>query len=84
MTPGGPNLLRQVAGLTARLMASGENADRAARQAYGLIFQSIIAQATTLAYLDTFLVLSGLSAIMFVISFALRKNQPGGGRVVLE
>ena len=84
VTPGGPNLLRQVAGLTARLMASGENADRAARQAYGLIFQSIIAQATTLAYLDTFLVLSGLSAIMFVISFALRKNQPGGGRVVLE
>jgi DHA2 family multidrug resistance protein len=84
VTPGGPNFLRQVAALTARLIASGENAERAARQAYGLIFQSMIAQATTLAYLDTFLVLSGLSAIMFVISFALKKNQPGGGRVVLE
>ncbi|HUA00114.1 MAG TPA: DHA2 family efflux MFS transporter permease subunit [Candidatus Aquilonibacter sp.] len=84
VTPGGPNLLRQAAGLTARLIAAGQNAERAARQAYGLIFQSILAQATLLAYVDTFMVLAGLSAIMFVISFALKKNQPGGGRVVLE
>ncbi|HEX4075530.1 MAG TPA: DHA2 family efflux MFS transporter permease subunit, partial [Candidatus Acidoferrales bacterium] len=84
VTRGGPTFLSQVAALTARLIASGDNAERAARQAYGLIFQSTIAQATTLAYLDTFLVLAGLSAIMFVISFALKKNQTGGGRVVME
>jgi MFS transporter, DHA2 family, multidrug resistance protein len=84
VTPGGPNLLRQVAGLTARLIASGMNAERAARQAYGLVFQALIAQATTLAYIDTFLVLAAGAGIMFVLSFALKKNQPGGGRVVME
>jgi MFS transporter, DHA2 family, multidrug resistance protein len=84
VTPGGPDLLKEAAALTAHLIASGENAERAARQAYGLIFQSLIAQATTLAYVDTFLVLAGASAIMFVVSFALKKNQPGRGRVVLE
>jgi MFS transporter, DHA2 family, multidrug resistance protein len=84
VTPGAPNLLKAAADLTAHLIASGGNAERAAKQAYGLIFQSMIAQATTLAYMDTFLVLAGASAIMFVVSFALKKNQPGRGRVVLE
>jgi MFS transporter, DHA2 family, multidrug resistance protein len=84
VTPGGPNFLRQVARLTARLTASGMNAERAAKQAYGLIFQSLLAQATTLAYIDTFLVLAGAAAIMFVLSFVLKKNQPGGGRVAME
>ena len=74
----------QVAGLTARLIASGVNAERAAQQAYALIFRNVIAQATTLAYIDTFLVLAVGAAIMFVLSFALKKNQPGRGRVVLE
>ncbi|MFZ0978671.1 MAG: DHA2 family efflux MFS transporter permease subunit [Candidatus Acidiferrales bacterium] len=81
---GGPSFLSQVAGLTARLIASGVNAERAAQQAYGLIFQNVIAQATTLAYIDTFLVLAAGAGIMFVLSFGLKKNQPGRGRVVLE
>jgi MFS transporter, DHA2 family, multidrug resistance protein len=84
VTPGGPSLLRQAAGLAARLAAAGENSERAFRQAYGLIFRSIVTQATLLAYVDTFFVLAGLSAVMFVISFALKKNEPGSGRVVLE
>ena len=81
---GGPSFVSQVAGLTARLIASGVNAERAAQQAYGLIFQNVIAQATTLAYIDTFLVLAAGAGIMFVLSFGLKKNQPGRGRVVLE
>jgi DHA2 family multidrug resistance protein len=84
VTRGEPNFLRQVAGLTQRLIASGVNAERAAKQAYGLIFQTMIAQATTLAYIDTFLVLAAGAGIMFVLSFGLKKNQPGRGRVVLE
>jgi DHA2 family multidrug resistance protein len=36
-------------------------------------------QAATLAYIDTFWVLSVLSAIMFLLSFVLKKNEPGGG-----
>jgi hypothetical protein len=44
----------------------------------------VIAQATTLAYIDTFLVLAVISAIMFLGSFALKKNQPGARPVAVE
>ena len=54
------------------------DATRAAKVAYALIYQTVIIQATTLAYVDTFLVLATMAAIMFVLSFALRKNDPGG------
>jgi hypothetical protein len=37
-----------------------------------------------LAYLDTFLILSVISAIMFVLSFTLKKNELGGHRVMAE
>ena len=58
MTRGRPELLNQVAGLTARLSAAGIDAERAAVQAHAIIFRNVIAQATTLAYLDTFLYLA--------------------------
>ena len=81
---GRPALIRQLADLTARFSASGINAERAATKAYGIVFQSVIAQAATLAYVDTFLVLAVGAAIMFVVSFTLKKNDPGRRRVVLE
>ncbi len=65
--------------LAARLATSGLDAVTATRQAYGRVYQSLIGQATTLAYIDTFWFLAAGAAIMFVLSFALRKNQPGGG-----
>jgi hypothetical protein len=49
--------------------------------AYARIYQSVQAQAGTLAYIDTFMVLSVAAGIMFCLSFALRKNDPGGGGV---
>ena len=82
--PGRPSLARQLAGLTARLVASGMNAERAATQAYAVVYRNVIAQATTLAYVDTFMVLAVGAAIMFVVSFALKKNEPGRRRVVME
>ena len=84
VSPGEPTVGGTAAGLAARLLASGVQAERAVQTAYALVYQNVIAQATTLAYLDTFLVLALGSAIMFVLSFALKKNQPGGGRVALE
>lgn len=70
--------------LTARLTAGGVQNWFAARKALGLLYQSVIAQATLLAYVDIFFVLAVMAAIMFVLSFALRKNQPGGGQVIME
>jgi DHA2 family multidrug resistance protein len=51
----------------------------ATRQALGRIYRETIAQATTLAYIDTFAILAVGAIIMFVLSFALKKNEPGGG-----
>jgi hypothetical protein len=70
--------------LAARLTASGFDAELAARKAYGLLYQSLVGQASTLAYIDTYAVLATIAAIMFLLSFALRRNQPGAGRVAVE
>jgi DHA2 family multidrug resistance protein len=49
--------------------------------AYARIYQSLQAQAASLAYIDTFMVLAVGAAIMFCLSFALKKNDPGAGGV---
>ena len=77
-------LAQQVAGLTARLHAAGMDAVTAARQADAIVYRNVIAQATTLAYLDTFVYLAIGAAIMFFLAFLLRKNDPGARRVVME
>ena len=84
VSPGKPTFAGTVAGLTARLIASGADADRAAKQAYGIVYQTVIVQASTLAYIDTFWVLAIGAGIMFLVSFALKKNEPGGRRVAMD
>jgi DHA2 family multidrug resistance protein len=76
---GDPVFTGMVSGLTARLTDSGVEASQAARQAYGLVYQMVIAQATALAYVDTFRILAVGAGVMFLLSFALRRNEPGGG-----
>jgi MFS transporter, DHA2 family, multidrug resistance protein len=83
-TPGQPAFTQAAAALAARLTASGINAELALKKAEALLYQSLIGQATTLAYLDTFGILAIGAAIMFLLSFALKKNELGGGRVVVE
>jgi MFS transporter, DHA2 family, multidrug resistance protein len=78
-TAGQPAFVRAVQGLGARLAASGADTSRATRQAYGMLYRALLGQATTLAYLDTFWVLSVGAGIMFILSFALKKNEPGAG-----
>ncbi|HUJ31010.1 MAG TPA: DHA2 family efflux MFS transporter permease subunit [Candidatus Acidoferrum sp.] len=84
VTRGEPAVGSAAAALAAQLVASGVQAERAVKEAYALLYQTLVGQATTLAYVDTFLVLASASAIMFVVSFALKKNEPSGGRVVME
>ena len=78
-TPAMPPFTIGVKALAARLALAGLDASVASRQAYGRLYQELIGQATTLAYIDTFWVLCIGAAIMFVLSFLLRKNEPGGG-----
>ncbi|HEX8813593.1 MAG TPA: DHA2 family efflux MFS transporter permease subunit, partial [Terracidiphilus sp.] len=84
VTAGRPTFAGAVAATTARLIASGMDAEHAARQAYGLVYRTIFVQASTLAYIDTFWVLAVGAAIMFVLSFALQKHELGCHRVAME
>ncbi len=77
-TPGEPAFTGMVSGLTQRLVTSGADITLATRQAEGLVYRNVIAQATALAYVDTFRILAVGAGIMFLLSFGLRKNDPGG------
>jgi DHA2 family multidrug resistance protein len=84
ITPGARSLYDAAAGLTARIVASGTNAVQAGKVAYAVIYRTVIAQATTLAYVDTYLLLGTIALVMFVLSFFLKKNDLHGPRPVAE
>jgi DHA2 family multidrug resistance protein len=68
-----------VGGLTARLANTGMSLHDATKHAYAMVYQAVQQQSATLAYIDTFAILSAGSAIMFVLSFLLKKNDPRAG-----
>jgi len=76
-----PNFVNSVQGLTQRFVSSGLGRHEALATAYARIYQSLQAHAASLAYIDTFMVLSVAAAIMFFLSFVLEKNDPAGGGV---
>jgi DHA2 family multidrug resistance protein len=83
--PGNPNFQNSVNGLAQRLAHSGVGASEAKMGVYARIYRAIQAQATSLAYIDTFKVLAVGAVIMFFLAFLLKKNDPGaGGAVVAE
>jgi DHA2 family multidrug resistance protein len=73
------NLQNTTSGLSQHVTISGTAAPDALRRSYALIYQQVQAQATTLAYVDTFMVLAVMAGIMFFLSFLLKKNEPGAG-----
>ena len=76
-----PNFVNAANGLAQHLASSGVGKHEAQITAYARIYQSLQAQAASLAYIDTFMVLCVGSAIMFCLAFLLKKNDPGGGVV---
>ena len=74
-----PVFQNSVNGLSQRLAHSGLGAHEARMQAIGRIYQGLQAQAASLAYIDTFMVLAVGAGIMFGLSFLLKGNRPGGG-----
>ena len=79
-----PAFRNQVGGLATQLVQSGASVPDAQTQALGRAYQSVLVQSQTLAYIDTFLVLSIAAGVMFVASFLVRKNNPATGQVVME
>src|SRR5579883_1159306 len=78
-TAGHPAFLAAHNALATRLAIAGLDASVAGRQALARLYQEVILQATTLAYIDVFWILAAGAAIMFLLSFGLRPNQPGAG-----
>ncbi len=65
-----------VQAMAARLSQSGLNAVDARQQAYARVYESVQGQASALSYIDTYWILGLAAAIMFVLSFALKNNNP--------
>jgi DHA2 family multidrug resistance protein len=78
-TRGQPTFTHAAQALATRLEAAGLDTTRATSQAFARLYGAVVREATTLAYIDAFWILCIGAAIMFVLSFALRKNEPGGG-----
>jgi len=82
MRPDNPNFQKALTELTARLAHSGLGAVEARGQAIARFYQSVLDQATTLSYIDAYMVLAVMSAIMFFLAFTLKKNDPHSGQQV--
>jgi MFS transporter, DHA2 family, multidrug resistance protein len=79
-----PNFLNTAQGLTEHFAGAGLSRHEASATAYASIYRSLQAQAASLAYVDTFMVLSVCAAVMFFVSFFLKKNDLSGGVTIAE
>jgi MFS transporter, DHA2 family, multidrug resistance protein len=66
-----------ITGLAMRLTHSGLSMHTAQRQALGRLYGLVQAQASVLSYVDAYWLLSVISAIMFLGSFFLKRNELG-------
>src|SRR5579859_6961562 len=82
--PENPNFMNAAQGLTQRFANAGLGRHEATATAYASIYRSLQAHAASLAYIDIFMVLSVCAAIMFFMSFLLKKNDLHGGAAIAE
>jgi DHA2 family multidrug resistance protein len=68
-----------ITGLAMRLTRSGMSMHAAQQQALGRLYGLVQAQAAILSYVDAYWLLSMISAIMFLGSFFLKRNELGKG-----
>jgi DHA2 family multidrug resistance protein len=79
-----PAFQSQLNGLSQQLLHAGASPPDAQAQAYGRLYQSLLLQSQTLAYIDTFMVLAIAAGIMFLLAFIVRKNDLSGGQITVE
>jgi DHA2 family multidrug resistance protein len=79
-----PDFVNAAQGLTQHFVNSGLARHEAQATAYAQIYRSLQAQAASLAYIDTFMVLCVGALIMFCLTFFLKKNDSSGGVRVAE
>ena len=79
VAPDSPAFQGALHGLTNSIRHSGLSAVDAHNQAIARFYGLVNQQAHTLSFMDTFWVLAVLCAIMFVLAFFLKKNDPRAG-----
>jgi DHA2 family multidrug resistance protein len=78
-----PNFADAAQSLAQHFVNAGLGRHESLARAYARIYQSFLQQSINLAYIDTYMVLAIGTAIMFCLSFLLKKNDPGGGRMTM-
>ena len=76
LTPGNVYSAAALQHLTQTLFHAGLGASDALNQAYARIYRAVIVQSTSLAYIDAYHVFSVAAAVLFLLSFFLKKNEP--------
>jgi len=71
-----------ITALATRLFRAGLSLHAARQQALGRLYALLQGQAAVLSYIDAYWLLAAISAIMFLCSFFLERNDPGkSGRI---
>src|SRR5579864_2433454 len=79
------NFQQAISAVAHQLARAGLSLPDAEKQALARFYASLRAQSSALAYIDTYWVLALCAGLMFLLSFALRKNNPRvGGSVSLH
>jgi len=76
LTPGDVYASEALNRLMQALFHAGLSASDALHQAYGRVYQALIVQSVSLAYIDAYHVFAVAAAVLFVLSFFLKKNEP--------
>ena len=82
LAPDNPSFQAQLRDMVHRLAAAGLGTWEAQRQAHARFYAMVQAQAQTLAYIDTFWLLTIGATVMFALSFVLQRNDPRAGGTV--
>ena len=81
-TQADPAFRQMLTALTGTLTHAGLSPHDASLQAYGRIYQTILRQATTLAYIDVFWIIGILAACLVPVVFLMKKKQGGSSEIV--
>jgi DHA2 family multidrug resistance protein len=76
LNPDEPAFREQLDGLAQHFAQAGASADQAQQQAYAALYQSLTAQARTLAFIDTYSILAVGAVVMLVLTVFLKYNDP--------
>lgn len=76
LTPLDPSYVSRLSNLEAALRAAGANPVLAAQQAQAIIYRELTQQASMLAYVDVYRLLSYLCAVLIPLMFLMRRAKP--------